>query len=667
MKSRLLYLLFFFSALFVVEGELHAQYDRNMFFYRGRQMLMEGKYSLAIDNLNVLIRLDPSSFEAYFYRGIAKYNLADFVGAELDFDKTLELNPLYTAAYHYRAITLSRTGKYDLALQDLAEAVDLRPGYSGLYFSRGVTYLLSQQFEKAIDDFNRFISKEPRESDAYLNRGACYLFIGDTLKALSDYDKAITLNSFSSEGYIRRARVLYLQHKLPQALEDLDKAVSLDTTNTFAYFNRGIIRYDSQDFRGALQDLDRVLELEPNNSLTLYNRALIRAQTGALNLALDDLDRVIEINPNNVLAYFNRASIFIELRRFSAAEKDYTKAIELYPDFAKAYMNRSYVRQMMGRSREAQSDYETAQTKVRAYQASTASGQVDFADTTKKYNSLLTLDAEFAKRDFNDEELLQNRTVDIKLKPLYRFSASAKTYDNPMLLGRNYENARLEKFLKTIPVDVYLVCQEMTSTRYLNTELMSDVDKQLRQGRAAELLFCKAMLESDDKQFNSAIACYDEAISQLPDQVFFYLNRGVLQAEMIEFISSIESNVQVLTLDNAGTTKARIPDKTVQIYDYSSAINDIKKAVELMPEFPYSYYNLANLYCLSNDFPQAILYYSKALQYYQWIPEAYYNRGLAQIYLKDKEKGCIDLSKAGELGVQDAYRVIKKYCSVEEK
>ena len=44
--------------------------------------------------------------------------------------------------------------------------------------------------------------------------------------------------------------------------------------------------------------------------------------------------------------------------------------------------------------------------------------------------------------------------------------------------------------------------------------------------------------------------------------------------------------------------------------------------------------------------------------------DAYYNRGLVQIYLKDKEKG-IDLSVAGELGVAEAYGVIKKYC-VEE-
>ncbi len=42
--------------------------------------------------------------------------------------------------------------------------------------------------------------------------------------------------------------------------------------------------------------------------------------------------------------------------------------------------------------------------------------------------------------------------------------------------------------------------------------------------------------------------------------------------------------------------------------------------------------------------------------------DAYFNRGLVLIYLKDKEKGCIDLSRAGELGIAEAYGVIKKYC-----
>ena len=85
-----------------------------------------------------------------------------------------------------------------------------------------------------------------------------------------------------------------------------------------------------------------------------------------------------------------------------------------------------------------------------------------------------------------------------------------------------------------------------------------------------------------------------------------------------------------------------------------------------MPAFPYIYFNLGNLYCLSQDLPESINQYSKALDLYPALAEAYYNRGLVLIYLKDKEKGCIDLSKAGELGIKDAYSVIKKYCTEKD-
>ena len=49
------------------------------------------------------------------------------------------------------------------------------------------------------------------------------------------------------------------------------------------------------------------------------------------------------------------------------------------------------------------------------------------------------------------------------------------------------------------------------------------------------------------------------------------------------------------------------------------------------------------------------------------MADAYFNRGLVQIYLKDKEKGCYDLSVAGELGVADAYGVINKYCEKKDE
>ena len=69
---------------------------------------------------------------------------------------------------------------------------------------------------------------------------------------------------------------------------------------------------------------------------------------------------------------------------------------------------------------------------------------------------------------------------------------------------------------------------------------------------------------------------------------------------------------------------------------------------------------------MSGDFPKSITNYSKSIDLYPYLAEAYYNRGLIQIYLKDKEKGCMDISTAGELGIKDAYSVIKKFCVTEQ-
>lgn len=670
MHKLLKFLALVFLTFCVGVVDLAAQYDKDVFYMRGRQALSEGKYALAIENFNVLSQLDTADYWTFFFRGIAKYNLGDLRGAKQDFDRSVRINPVFTSGFHYRGITESRFGNYDAALNDLQHAIDLRPGYVGLYFSRGVTYFLSQQFENAVKDFDRYIRKEPKDPSAYLNRGASYLFLGDTLKAVSDYNKAIKLDRFDPEGYVRRGRLYASQKKHDLAIADMDKAIELDTSNTFAYFNRALMLYEQEKYQPAMDDLNRVLQDEPGNALTLYNRGLISAQLGAYEDALDDMDRVLNINPENVLAYFNRASIFIELGQYRNALEDYDKAISLYPDFAKAYMNRAYVHNLMGDFKASRKDYDTAQKKVQEYRAKNVSDAGSFADTTKKYSSLISLDAEFAKKDF-DDELLQHRDIDIRLRPLYKFVLTGKKDDTNYALTRGYENPLITRFESALPVGVEIRNSEV----HLDAKALAQVEAAAYDGTSpeAETMFLRALYEYVGKQFNSSLNYYGNAVKSASGQegvehlyeAFYRINRGVLRAEMIEFISSIESNVQVLSMDDTGNTRARVKDQVTRHYDYTDAIDDMKAAAELVPDLPYVYFNLGNLHCLSSEHINSIENYTKAIELYPYMGDAYFNRGLVLIYLKDREKGCIDLSRAGELGVQDAYGVIKKYCEDE--
>ena len=630
--------------------------------WRGRQALSDGKYALAIENFNVLSRLDTTDYWSFFFRGIAKYNLGDLRGAQTDFDTSVRLNPVFTNGFHYRAITESRFGDYDAAFRDFDRALELRPGQTGIYFSRGVANFLAQKFEEAVADFDYYIKKEPSDPAAYLNRGASFLFLADTTRALEDYNRAIRLDRLEPEGFVRRARVYAAQSRYEEAISDLDRAISLDKENTLAYFNRALLFYEQKRYNEAMADLDTVLEYEPGNALTLYNRSLIYAQVGAFEQALEDMDRVININPGNVLAHYNRAAIFVEMGRWQDALEDYNKSIELYPDFAKAYLNRSYVENMLGRTRESRADYLIAQQKVREYRA--RSGEASFADTTRKYSALLALDADFAKKDF-DNELLQHRDIDIRLRPLYKFSLAREKENRSVALSRRYENVLIDRFIEAAPTPITLGNTESTGTdQYLFTA-------------NAEEYFVKGLQELQRKQFNSALGWFDKAVGAAEDdasrdryaryyKAFYLMNRGVLKAEMIDFIASLEGNVQTLSMDTDGTTRARVSDRVARTYDYSEAIADIREALTILPDIPYLYFDLGNLECLSSRFVEALENYDMAIRLYPGMGDAYYNRGLVLIYLKDKEKGCIDLSRAGELGVAESYSVISKYCTDDE-
>jgi tetratricopeptide (TPR) repeat protein len=643
----------------------YAQYDRYYYFSRGRDHLINARYAYAISDFSVLIQADSSLYEGYFFRGIAKYNLNDYIGALQDFNKALYINPAFTQAYHYRAITFSQMNRFDEAMKDYEHAIDLRPDNIGIYFSRGITYLMAQKFDKSIEDFNIYLRYESGATDAFVNRGTAYLMSRDTVRALEDYNRAIHLRSFDANAYIRRARIYAMQNENLKALKDLDQAIKLDSASSFVFFNRALVRHALDNINGALSDLSKVIELDPDNALSYYNRALIRSRIGDYNNALEDYGHVIDINPDNVLAYYNRAAVEIELNDYHAALRDYSKAIELYPDFATAYINRSIVRNQIGQYDSARKDYDVAQQKIALFRKDASDSVLSiFADTSRTFSKLLALDAEFTKRTFSNK--LENRRIGLMIQPLFKFCEGA---EKPTIaLDKQYFFPMIDSFLnnenlKTVALSNNNI--EINDTVVGRMDLTSEILIRSEDSKSKALgYFIKGMSQSQIKQYTSAINYLTKAISLDPSNIFFYLNRSAVRSEMIDFVSNIENSIPKLSLDNNIVSSKSVVNQ--HVYDYGEAIDDLAKIETLNPNFAYMHYNRGNLLCMSNKMPEAIESYSKAIQQYPYFAEAYFNRGLVSIYLRDTEKGCIDVSKSGEMGVSEAYSIIKRYCLNEE-
>ena len=643
----------------------YAQINRDYFYYMGRNYLVDNNYEEAIRILNALIRSDSDAYEAYYLRGIAKYNLSDLLGADRDFSLAIEKNPVYTMAYNNRAITRARLGNYDDALKDFAEVISLRPDLPETFFSRGVTYFQTQQYDKAIADFNEFIKRDDKVTDAYINRGTCYLFVGDTLRAMDDYNRAVHNNIYDPQAYNRRGSLYLMQDDYSKALEDFNHAIALDSTYTHAYFNRAIVRAEMQRPTDAIDDFSKVIELEPNNALTYFNRAITRSQIGDYNNALDDYDVVARFAPNNVLVYYNRAAVKSRLGDLEAAVDDYSKAIELYPDFANAYINRSNLKSMLGDLRGAREDRNTANAKIAEYRSKLDDSTFAvYADTSRVFSQLLSFDDKLATSDM---EQSQSDEVRIAMLPAFRFTLMnnhVKT-DPSSLIRRSYYSEALDEFLAQLDDPRIVLSMDDTDIApdsIVNLDLIAE--KRLSENRSDwRALFSRAMTQGLIKQYTNSVNLYTEAIEKNPTNPFLYISRSAIRSEMIDFVSSMSDSYQRITLSNDPEALMNTPSK--RVYNYDDAIADLNKAAKLLPDFPYIYYNRANLNAVSGRLSEAYDDYTKAIELYPDFAEAYFNRGLVQIYMKDTQKGCLDVSKAGELGIKEAYVVLRKY-AVEE-
>ena len=102
-----------------------------------------------------------------------------------------------------------------------------------------------------------------------------------------------------------------------------------------------------------------------------------------------------------------------------------------------------------------------------------------------------------------------------------------------------------------------------------------------------------------------------------------------------------------------------------KLEDCRGAIKDYKRLIEIsfLKNVNYrAYLGIGFEHGRLSNYKQAINYLNKAIAINPDSGEPFFYRGLAKIFLEHKDKGCQDLSKAGELGYKEAYQAIQEHC-----
>lgn len=225
----------------------------------------------------------------------------------------------------------------------------------------------------------------------------------------------------------------------------------------------------------------------------------------------------------------------------------------------------------------------------------------------------------------------------------------------------------VKKETKSEKVDLQKILDLMRSGKYQTA--IEQIDKEVGNQEISMLFGIRGTANYLLKNYSDAI--YDITKSAntseeiLPDFLFY---RALAKSEVGDYFGAINDYDIIIPKGDEGqnydmaTVYNNKAYSYVNLKNYEKALPLVSKALELDKSKWYIWDTRAEIYFNTKDYGKAINDATKAIQI-QENSNTFFIRGLAHIKLNEKELGCKDLSRAGELGKTEAYDEIKKHCN----
>ncbi len=632
------FLISFFT--FSLISPLSAQYRMN-YLDMGRNAIADNNYTDAIQYLNNYINTFPTRYDGYYLRSIAKYYLNDLTGAEKDLTKAIDSWSRNADAYFLRGVVRSGRLEYEGALSDYAKAIQLDSVYTDAYFNRALTYYDMHDYSKALEDCNKVIKLNPVYKNIDVLHGLILARQRKFDEAIIDFCRSIDRYPMNVTAYVERGAAYMEVDKTSLAMQDFEKALRIDSLNTYAYFQRGLAYMQLGNYQQALKDFNHILEISPDNQLAYFNRAIINSNTNDETKAVNDFLNILRKNPDNMLVYYNLGVTLSKLGRYQLAIGSFDKAISLFPDYTDAYYARARAKLAIGDKSGALKDKTHADHLQQKNQ--------EKSDSAKYKEGLQILKLTHLSGDFSSSKDTASensqKKPDVKLSSFYNIlldpGVGAQIDGAYDCFGKDHYCLNSIALSKSGPVpDITLTPEKIELPDSLSITKNTSIPFLLRKG----------LFYSASGQLTKARENFDSILSIDPSDILAHFSRA---------------NLRLLILDNylnstIGTLSPEQEKRKQSLY--LQAVTDYNTVLILDPEFYFARFNRGYLNFLMGKYGPAYADFNYIALSRQF-PEAFFNKGLLAILLGENKTGCEDLSTAGQMGIYEAYPVIKKYCN----
>jgi len=257
--------------------------------------LQGSDHSRASEQLQAILRDDPTNPQAYYYLGQLELQGRKPAEAADHLSKALLLRPELESAYYYLALAQLDLDKPNAALATLEQARQkfgqnfTLEFYTGLAYSRLKAYPEAVRHLVAAEVIAKATSPVQLNDGFYFRLGAACERKGDYAQAEKYFEKCLQLAPDSPEtlnylGYMWAERGV----KLEKARELIEKAVKAEPKNAAYLDSLAWVLFKLGQAKAALPYLLRAVELSEEPDATLYDHL------GDIYAALQEPDKALE-------------------------------------------------------------------------------------------------------------------------------------------------------------------------------------------------------------------------------------------------------------------------------------------------------------------------------------------------------------------------------------
>lgn len=186
----------------------------------------------------------------------------------------------------------------------------------------------------------------------------------------------------------------------------------------------------------------------------------------------------------------------------------------------------------------------------------------------------------------------------------------------------------------------------------------------IQPGPTPKELTQKAIEFYEKREYMEAVIHLNKAIEIDPTYAQAYFVRGNIKAEFEDYHGAMKDyNHAIEYSPKMSDAFFERGNAKMKLQDYYGAISDYTSAISFNENHIQAYFQRGRAKQFLLAYEEAIADCSKIITINPKSADAWFMRGLLRIEFGDLKNGCLDLSKAGELGDLKAYETIRERCN----